>query len=68
MKTISEIIDSVENNKFSEFSDKVKVALEDKMRNNSYLKDKKRELSDLSNMKELFSKINNFKEQENPTY
>ena len=54
---LEEIITDVENKKFSEFSKKVKISLEDKLRDNPIINKKAEELSRLQSMKDTFASI-----------
>ena len=52
-----EVISAAEAGKFSEFSDKVKTSLEDKLRNNPTIVQKSAEFQNLTKMKDIFSQI-----------
>jgi len=54
---VTEAISDIENKKFSEFSKKVKISLEDKLRNNPTIKSKGEEISKLQKMKDTFAQI-----------
>jgi len=56
-KNISEAISDIENKRFSDFAQKVRVSLEDKLRNNPTIQAKGAELKSFENMKDLFAQI-----------
>jgi len=54
---MNEIITDVENNKFSDFSAKVKKSLEDKLANNPTVRDAADKINKLDNINNLFKQI-----------
>jgi len=54
---MKEVLNNVEKKEFSEFANKVRTSLADKLRNNPVIKDKASELTNLQNMKNIFAKI-----------
>jgi len=52
-----EVLNHIEKKEFSEFADKVRTSLNDKLRNNPIIKNKAQELTNLQNMKNIFAKI-----------
>jgi hypothetical protein len=56
---MKEAIGDAENNKFSEFSKKIKTSLEDKLRNHPKIKSSGDDIKKLSKMKDAFAKITN---------
>lgn len=63
--TLKEVISDLEQEKFSDFSAKVKTSLEDKLRNNPVVKDKGNELKKLQSIKDTFAMIRKEPEVDN---
>ena len=61
-----EAISAAEENKFSEFSKKVKTSLDDKLRNNPKMKSQMDNYKSLEGVKNAFAKIANDQEPETP--
>ena len=62
-----EAISAAEENKFSEFSKKVKTSLDDKLRNNPKMKSQMDKYKSLEGVKNAFAKIANDQETETPS-
>ena len=54
---MNEAIGDAEDNKFSDFSKKVKTSLEDKLRSNQKMKDTTDKIADMKRMKDTFTQI-----------